>query len=294
MIMGTVGILRSLRTYWKNANHPLYRRQEPPQFVPPANQSNEPVRLSRIILVSMLLIAGTLCSIAGFFGLLLLIGIVLFLWPILVTLPTSSIIAGEREARTWDILLMTPFDWQDLLLAKTASRLRDRQPFMFVFLWILGNITLIALTTSPNSISGGGSVTQTLGIGETLTCLMLPFLIGFMYLTGMQEYVIAALVGLLISLFAPGKELARAAAALFALGLAVANALLVALIVQNAGNILSPLPLTLRWVIAGVTLGLILLLRETAIILMFRYLSRHLGDSDLHALRWFGEAEVRK
>lgn len=280
MHSATVTILRTLRTHWKEAKHPVYRAQERQNVLPGPVSRGEPSRLSRAIFVIAALVAGGLCSAVGFFGLLLLIGSILFLWPILVVVPTSSIIAAERDAQTWDILLTTPFDWQDLLLAKVAARLRDRPPFIFIFLWILGNVCLIALNTPPVAVQPARSVIQQqIGLGETFTCLMLPFLIGYLILTGMQEYIMAGLIGLLISLFSATQQTARATAVLVAAAMAVVNALLVTLLVQGADNIVSLLPIISRWLVAGLVLGLILLIREFAIRWLFAFLVRHVGDA---------------
>src|SRR5262249_44909093 len=112
MIMGTAGIIRALRTYWKLANHPLYIRRQHQIPAPTPTPTGKPSIFSRILTIIMLLVGGFFCATVGFLGLLTIFGLMLYLWPILVMRPTSGIIAGERESQTWDILLTTPFDWQ--------------------------------------------------------------------------------------------------------------------------------------------------------------------------------------
>src|SRR5262249_36265690 len=129
-VMGTLGILRALRFHWQDQLHPLYCAQQRQNAIAIPARANEvrgpmgrPMQLYRVIFLIVVLTTGALCAVVGFFGLLFLIWVALFMWPVLVAMPTSSIIAAEREARTWDILLTTPFDWRDIVLAKVAARL---------------------------------------------------------------------------------------------------------------------------------------------------------------------------
>src|SRR5437879_5882847 len=141
--MNTWTIIQILWRHWRTPTHPVYRVDAARSALPPnirqvgtriVARTWRPIGLAGLAVIA-LLVGDFLCragrrgnsissaifsiitvGIGGgiFVGLLLLT----YLWPLAVAVFASNTIAEERERQTWDVLLTTPFEWSDLLMAK--------------------------------------------------------------------------------------------------------------------------------------------------------------------------------
>lgn len=241
---------------------------------------------SRILPLSLSNALLTLCSVIG--GGLVLVAVLLFayLWPLAVAVNTSGIIVQERERQTWDVLLTTPFDRADLLLAKLASSLRLFNPYGEMLLWVQSFLAIILSVVIISDFVQESRSDWPVQI--VLLCLAL-----FEFSAGrVQDYVLSGLLGLLASLLATTREAAWATATLLALTLVLLRAAVTIAVMatMTPQSFLKALVLfatgpasavTLAWTapVAALALVLLLLAREGLIRALFAWLVRRLGEA---------------
>jgi ABC-type transport system involved in multi-copper enzyme maturation permease subunit len=309
--VGTYAIIQALWKHWRFAANPIYRfESRRADFAPAARIASRFVRRvwrpaaavitvvlativadffcagARILPLSLSTAFFTLCSLIG--GGLILVAVMLFayLWPVAVAVNASGVIVQERERQTWDLLLTTPFDRGELLLAKLASSLRLFNPYGEMLLWVqsfLAVILSVLIVSEFTEEQTGGWVVQVL-----LLCLALVEF-GF---GRMQDYALSGLIGLAASLLTTTREAAWASATLLALMLILLRAVLTIAVLASAAPEPFPKLLVLfatgpasaivtAWpaAIAGLTLILLPLAREGLIRALYVWLVRNLGEA---------------
>ena len=294
--MGTFAIIIKLRRYWKYGTHPIYRLDGRRFNSKSWYRRFRSTRLGKtgfpVLLVALLLLGivwpqflivveglGVFLCIAG-------LGIVLYLWPVIMSVATSGVIVGEREQQTWDTLLTIPCEWSDLILVKLASFLGNRRPVAYTLIWTIMTLGLIALNQScgPNAYCTGYSI----GDGLVLVA-KLVVLITLLVITGYQLYILAILSGVLASLVAGSRAAASAAAALIGLGIVIVSNLGILLLQRGIESILFIFssPSVPDHLVAGsITVGVMMLVNEVIVRRIFSNLIQHLGDGEL--LSWHG------
>jgi hypothetical protein len=231
----------------------------------------------------------SLISVVGVSLALIAVLLLAYLWPLAVAIGASGVIASERERQTWDVLLTTPFDWADLILAKLAASLRRLNPYGEMLLWVQAFLAailfVVVLGDFLRDIVSGltGPVFQI----ALLVAAMLEFVVA-----RAQDYVLSSLVGLIASLLTPNRQTAGAIALMMALALVLVRALLTlilltalpptpppllavliatgpASVIAMAGNVLLGIPALILMIVA----------REALIRTMFGWLVHHMGDA---------------
>lgn len=228
-------------------------------------------------------------SVVGVSLALIAVLLLAYLWPLAVAIGASGVIAGERERQTWDVLLTTPFDWADLILAKLAASLRRLNPYGEMLLWVQAFLVAILFV-----VVLGGFIRDVVN-GLTSPALQIALLVAAMIefvVARAQDYVLSSLIGLIASLLTPNRQTAGAIALMMALALVLARALLTLLVlaalpptpppllavfiatgpasvIAMAGNALLGIPVLILMIVA----------REALIRAMFGWLVHHLGDA---------------
>src|SRR4051812_29926782 len=155
--MGTFAILRMLMRHWTLNSHPIYKADDHRRALVPATRIMRSIvsrlwkPVAAICAVVVVLAAAdflcggvqhpftnallSVCSVGGGTFILLAILALTYLWPVSVGVASSGVIADERERQTWDVLLTTSLDWQEIVLFKLAAALRRFNPYSEVFLW---------------------------------------------------------------------------------------------------------------------------------------------------------------
>jgi len=308
--MGTYGIFRTLLDHWRYATNPIYRAESRHTKMLPGARfmwsftyrvwrpfaAIVAVILattaadffcsgSRILPLSLSNALLTLFSVVG--GGLILLAVLLFayVWPVAVAVNASGTVVQERERQTWDLLLTTPFDRADVLLAKLASSLRLFNPYAEILLWVQSFLAVILFVVIVNYLK---DVT-----GPYLVKLLIAVLALVEFGVGrIQDYVLSSLLGMVASLLASTRETAWAIATLLALTPILVRAALtivvialmtspqsfatlVVLLATGPGSAIvqkTSLPLAVLALIG------LLLLREGVIRALFRWMVRRLGD----------------
>jgi hypothetical protein len=313
-VVGTYGILRTLRHHWTSPTHPVYRLEDRRIVTAPTMQA---VRrsLSRTwrplaaagAVVALIVLADFLCSgtrrgspslstaiismcsvvVVGIFLLGLLV--LTYLWPLAVAQAASRVIAGEHERQTWDVLLTTPFDRAELLLVKLASALRSFNPYAEMLLWMQTFLIAIIFVLLAGHFAQQPGATALEG---TLTLLLLILTMAEFAVARLQDYALSSLLGLFTSLLAPTRQTASATALLLASAWVLIRALFTALFlfglppvtpaelsILMATGPSSVVTMALPIPVAGLVLLIMPLLREAAIRVLFRWLVNHLGQA---------------
>ncbi len=223
--MNTYRLLQALRNHWDHPVNPIYRAEL--RHMPAWDSADIDRRSGQLVRVGGLLIGGLVlitgaraltnvpglvmlsdmllqatCLSAG--GVLLVLLVLLtFLWPIMVALATSDTIVRERERRTWSALLVTPFDWGDLLTAKLASALQWlNRPFTFVW-WIQGLLLLLV------GVLVFGPVERLESSFSPVIVLILALVAGAQFgIARLQDYSSACVIGLAASIAAESRQMA--------------------------------------------------------------------------------------
>jgi hypothetical protein len=312
--MGTFGIIRALFNHWKNQTNPIYRAESRRKSMMPAAQFAWRVvhRVwrpfaaifgvvlamtaadffcsgSRILPLSLTNAFLTLFSVVG--GGLVLVAVMVFayLWPVAVAVNASGIVVQERQRQTWDLLLITPFDRADLLLAKLASSLRLFNPYGEILLWVQSFLAIILSVVIVSDFTLQSRSDWLVQV--TLLCLAL-----FEFGVGrVQDYALSSLLGAIASVLLATREAAwtiamllalmpvllRAALTVFVIALMPAQSF-AKLAVLFATGPASTVVLAAPPTVAVLALIVLLLVREGLIRLLFDWLVRRLGESPHH------------
>ncbi len=315
--MNTWMILHNLWSHWRQAIHPVYRADANRTTLPPAarqvllrivGKTWRPIGLASFAAImifvadflcragrrpssSLLLIVVSVCSYGGGAFIFMSLFFLTYLWPLSVAVAASGAIAEERERQTWDVLLTTPFAWSDLLLAKLSAALRNFHRYDVLLMWVHGflvTVLMVIVLAEFSRAPGGTTIPQYV----VTAAAMLEFAVA-----RFQEYVLAALLGLLASLLTPTRQGAGSLAFLMAFVLVLIRAFLSGLVlfVANASGATVPADvgslillltgpssvIALAWTpLVGVLLMLgMVMIREAAIRLLWRWLVQNLGYS---------------
>jgi len=308
--LGTIGILRLLLHNW-SAQSPIYKIEERHVATLSTRQliryviqriwkpAGAVIGVAIVIAVAQFL-CGTqrqslnialTCTAGGAAVVLIAISLVAYVWPVFIAVSASRVIAVEREHRTWDILLTTPYEWRDLMMAKLAAALHGFNAysgaFFYMQIFLVAVIVAIVIGQSQLLASTRGVVTPALALLMILLAVT-EFVIG-----RVQDYVMAGLIGLLASLLVPTRQSAATFALMGSLAMVLIRALLTAFFIallpamtvptlllllpigpSSAVVFALPLPLVLAFLTA------LVLIREGAIRLIFRWLLIHLADGE--------------
>ncbi len=312
--MDTYHFLLTLWRHWTNPTHPVYRADSQHVKLTPSvliiwkfvRRVWRPVAAIGLV-VLMTAIAEFLCGggrrvplslSSALFSLISVVGVGLafiavlllaYLWPLAVAIGASGVIAGERERQTWDVLLTTPFDWADLILAKLAASLRRLNPYGEMLLWVQAFLVAILFVVVL------GDFIRDVVSGLTSPIFQIALLVAAMIefvVARAQDYVLSSLIGLIASLLTPNRQTAGAIALMTALALVLVRALLTVLllaalpptaplslavliatgpgsIIALAGNALLGIPVLILMILA----------REALIRALFGWLVHHMGDA---------------
>jgi hypothetical protein len=312
--LDTYHFLLALWQHWTKPTHPVYRADSKHIKLTPSvlilwkfvRRIWRPVAAIGLVVV-MTAIAEFLCGGArrvplslstALFSLISVVGVGLaliailllaYLWPLAVAFGASGVIAVERERQTWDVLLTTPFDWADLILAKLAAALRRLNPYGEMLLWVqaflVAILFVVVLGDFLRDVVSG--VTSPVFQIALLVAAMIEFVVA-----RAQDYVLSSLVGLIASLLTPNRQTAGAIALMMALALVLVRALLTLMLLAALPPTPPPLlvvliatgPASVIAMAGNVLLGipaLILMIaaREALIRAMFGWLVQHLGDA---------------
>jgi hypothetical protein len=308
--MGTYGIFQTLLNHWKYSTNPIYRAESRHTRLLPGARLTwrfvqriwRPIAAvvtvvlattaadffcsgSRILPLSLSNALLTLFSVVG--GGLVLVAVMLFayLWPVAVAVNASGIVVQERERQTWDLLLTTPFDRADVLLAKLASSLRLFNPYGEMLLWVQSFLAVILSVLIVSSLPQSGSYLVKIAI---TALALIEFFAG-----RVQDYVLSSLLGVMASLLAGTREAAWAMATMLALIPILVRAALTIVVIAlmspqqsfaKFAVLLATGPgsaIVLEWPVplAALILIALVIVREGLIRLLFRWLVRRLGDA---------------
>src|SRR5258708_11634689 len=256
--MGTYEILRLLLRYWSRTNHPIFRAEDRHLMLVSASQFLAGVvgRLWKpfgAIAGVMLMLAAvdflcggtrhtfsstlfSACSLALGSFILFAILLLTYLWPVTVAVAASAVIAQERERRTSDVLLTTPFDLSEILLVKLAAALRRFNPYSEIFLWVQALLIAIIFVLVM------GKVTRDVDSSvSAIAQLPLVFLtMAEFAIARAQDYVLSGIIGLTASLLTPNRQIAASVALLASVGGVLIRALMTTMIVLTLGPRLFP------------------------------------------------------
>ncbi len=201
-----------------------------------------------------------------------------YLWPVFLSGSVSSVIVTERARQTWDTLLTLPFDHADLLTVKAAAALRNLEGLIPLWLW--SQVILAVAFLAGQDLRGWG--------GIVLLAAMLEFAVA-----RFQDYVLACVIGLNVSLRVSSREAAGPIAVMAALSLVIVRLVFTLPFLAHLPATLTISPALLLLIVATgpssaitlalpngvgiVILALMIVLREAAIQLGFRYLVDNLG-----------------
>ena len=309
--MGTYSLLVALNTHWKRPVHPVYIIET--RYGPPWRGFESAwARYSRgfgnalLIVVALALlttVAHILTDQSIFFlisnallqalvllfgGLVTLLLIMLtWLWPIIVADAASGVIVRDREQRTLTALLTTPIPWADLLMIKLASTLRWYNRPMQMLFWVQTLLMTIGL------IIAAGQMERLAGVGSPLLAILITALAGAQFAIGrIQDYAMACLLGVAVSIHSETRQTSSAFAILGGLSLVIgriiwtgvlltqypvsspqAATVLLATGPTTAIILISPTPVILMFLV-GVPL-----IREIMIRVGYRWVLAHLGKT---------------
>lgn len=317
--MGTYGIVRTLLRHWSTRQHPIYRADANRVTLLPVTQIAEhfvrkiwrPLAGAGLVIGGLVaadflcggatakptsLVAGlfSLCTVVSGSLLMVILLILMYLWPLAVAVSASGAIVVERERQTWDVLLTTPYDRDDLVLAKMASALRRFNPYGEMLLWTQMFLLALIFVLVVGQFSRNGSNTT----AELL--LQLPLLVLTMIefaVARVQDYVLSGLLGTLSSLLTPTRQSSGVLALLLASVLVLvrtvltvgvlltmppvsftASLLLIATGPSSVVALALPIPAALA------ALLVMMLAREAVIRVLFGWITRHLSDVPAQAL----------
>jgi hypothetical protein len=307
--MGTYVIIQMLVRHWNLTSHPIYKTEH--QRMKIASLTGlisrsfmrvwKPVTAVAVVIVALgtadFLCGGTkhpitnallsICSVGGGTFILVSLLALTYLWPVGVAFAASAVIAQERQRQTWDSLLTTGLDWKEIILVKLAANLRRFNPYSEIFLWVQAFLVVIVFILVIGQFDP---------FTRSPSLLNLPLAIITMAefaIARSQEYVIAALIGLMSSLLSSTRESAGVVAVMIAFIMVIARAVMTTLIVvlvlpstSIPGLIIwlatgpsSVVTLAWRGVGALAILAVMVAVREVIIRLMFGWLIRHLGET---------------
>jgi hypothetical protein len=310
-MLGTYGIIRRMMRNWESPSaHPAYRYFRDhidlpfPLIATAFTELRKHVRwlwvIAGIIVVWMLgqimlraqwqQFITTTCTALLLAPLVIAILAIYFL-PALVAVLTSAIIVAERERQTWDILLTATSEWDELVLARLARLLRYVNPFRQiapgVYIMLGGLACIFAIVTFAEKRSGA--------LGEILEWVVI-FLVPIQYIVErVQDFVLAALIGLIASLISPSRQVAATIALCAMLALLILRGIFIITLIgtlpppQAFSRILvlmitgpaSALAMTQPVVETIIGLLILPIINEVLIRVMFRWLINHLGESTL-------------
>jgi hypothetical protein len=221
---------------------------------------------------------------------LLLAGIFLvsYLWPAFIAVSASRVISVEREHRTWDILLTTPYEWRDLVMAKLAAALHGFNAysgaFFYMQVFLIAVIVALVLGQSPAWTGVPWSI---------LNLVMILAATTEFAIARAQDYVLGSMIGLLASLLVTSRQAAATVALMAALAMVLIRAIVTAFFIAMLPTMTSTILLLMLTVgpstavvfatslpIAIAILLAMVLIREGAIRLIFHWLLTHLADGE--------------
>lgn len=310
-MMGTYGMMRAMMRLWRLPSaHPVFKvlgeRLDTP-FPALTAFSNVLWRrrgwmLAGVVLIVVLMAAQILvaaqwrsfvtatCAIVILIPALIAV-ICIYCLPALMAVRSSAISVAARERQTWDVLLSTALAWDELVLAWVARLMRNANPLSDALVVVYGTLAalaaLFAIVTFAETYSGT--------IGEVLEWVVL-FLVPLQYLIErVQDFILAILIGLAVSLIAPSRHVAATIALCVVLALLMLRtlftvSLIAALPSQTPSGAVvmmltgpsSALAVSQPVALALVALVGLPLLNEIVIRWLFRWLLRNLGD---HSIR---------
>jgi hypothetical protein len=311
-VIGTLDILRALIRFNARSSHPLYKAEERHlSAIPLAQYMGEvigrvwkPVLALTMFVVAIaaadFLCGGTqravssvifqICSIGGGSFILFCLLLLTYLWPLGVAVAASSVIVQERERQTWDVLLTTPLDWQDIILIKLSATLSRFNTYVELFLWMQGFLMIIIVVLVLAAYSRENSVLS-------FSLFQIPLVILTVAEFGIgrtQDYIIASIIGLISSLLASTRQAAGLVAVMAAVGMVLLRALVTTIIIMTMrptslpGTLIllstgpaSVVAIALPGLVAAVVLIIMVVLREIFIRYSFNWLITRLGDETL-------------
>lgn len=305
--MGTITILRLLLRNW-SVRSPIYKNEERHVATFSTRQLIrhvilriwKPVGILLAVLIyfaiARLLFGNQgqalspilICTTGGFIFVLGGLLLVSYLWPAFIAVSASRVISVEREHRTWDILLTTPYEWRDLVMAKLAASLHGFNAYSGAFLYM--QVFLVAVIVA---LVLGQSPAWTGAPWSVLNLVMIVAAAAEFVIARAQDYVLASMVGLLASLLTPTRQGAATVALMTSLAvilirMVVTGVFLAMLPAMTSTTLLLMLavgPSTAVVFAASLPIAIIILLamvliREGAIRLMFQWLLTHLADGE--------------
>ncbi|HVO71151.1 MAG TPA: ABC transporter permease subunit [Aggregatilineaceae bacterium] len=311
--MGTWAIFRSLWKFWNSPNFPLYLYQEGRHTIietPWIADLN--ALLKRMVRPFLLCVGGaialvaflSLCGFASYFNsipmfslcfgivaaiFLFIVILVIFLWPVPVAIAASGSIADDREHLTWELLLATPIERSDILLAKLAHSQRQINAYAELLFWVQGLLVVLIFILIIAKLGE----TRHMGLIEGLLTLFLIVFSMFEFGTArLQDYILAGLIGVGASLLAGSRQAALLMAFMGAIALVLLRGLITVVLMQMIpGQQVPPaqmiffatgpsslVVLTLPSILALAVLVAMPVLRELAIRAGFRWLVNHMGE----------------
>ncbi len=201
-ILGTFGILRALMVYIQGEAHPLFRAEQRHHEHPRLRPGN---LLSWLWLVVFLALPALYVlqsqlglSFASYrdeamaIFLVLGSGLLSLCWTVPFTVLAGQSLARERVARTWDVLLATPYPPDVILLAKAAAGIH-RLWWLVVgsaILASLAGIVAVAPLLLGQAVAGAGILPLAL-IGVAVVAIVVEH---------QQEMALSLLIGIFIAL----------------------------------------------------------------------------------------------
>lgn len=213
---------------------------------------------------------------------------------------TSQIIVEEREKGTWETILVAPFAWEDVILAKLAAALRTF--YLDMLLWLQGIfvagffVVFVfeqgSLTWSSPYFLEGSLVEIILALSPSLVLTLILFTVG-----RIQDFILLSLIGSIISCLAPNRQIATVVGTFAGIVFLLAAVFLV-IVVMSLGVVINPFTqmgeivaafvvtgptgsilafLPILWALMGAVA--VILFREALIRMLFGWLIGHLSEA---------------
>lgn len=294
--MGTLALVNALLKLIQGERHPLYRVALRRQAVYSLNMN----AIGGCLLLLILFAAPALICLEGQFGLrmrgavdfaqtslLLIVGGLLSLcWTVPLALLAGRSISHEREARTWELLALMPYDTSAILLARAAASIRNVWTLV-VGLVSFGVIMALFFGT-PVIASMAVQINRSVVIG---VLMMIVGMIAMIY-ERQQEIALAVVIGIVASLRTDSQRMAELAGLAGGFLIRVLQLVLTFLFVPPEPLLSQQNVLTLNIVAGSATLlavipmfnallfiGLVVGGRELLIRGVFRWAVRHAGGT---------------
>jgi hypothetical protein len=294
--MGTLAIVNALLKLIQGESHPLYRAALRRQAPYSLNMN----AIGGCLLFLIVFAAPALICLEGQFGwrvrgavdfaqtsLLLIVGGLLSLcWTVPLALLAGRSISHEREGRTWEMLVLTPYDTSDILLARAAASIRN------VWTLVMGLVSFGVIMAlffgSPVIASMAVQINRSVVIG---VLLMIVGMVAMVY-ERQQEIALAVVIGIVVSLRTDSQRMAELAGLAGGFLIRVLQLVVTFLCVPPEPLLSQQNILTLNVVAGSATLlavipmlnallfiGLIVGVREVLIRGLYRWAVRHAGGA---------------